>query len=68
MRNLDGWKGRPPQADKTKDIIYEDVVMMIERICITFHSLCGKSPGWWMDGGLVGKWMDGWMDAEKVDG
>jgi hypothetical protein len=19
-----GWKGRPPQADKTKDIIYED--------------------------------------------
>ncbi len=21
---MDGWKGRPPQADKTKDIIYED--------------------------------------------
>ncbi len=44
------------------------VVMMMERISITFHSLCGKSPSWWMDGGLVGKWMDEWMDAEKVDG
>lgn len=55
------------QTDEMQFYYCPHVVMMMERICIRFHSLCGKSPSWWMDGELVGKWMNGWMVGNWMD-